>query len=88
MKNTKFTLVLLSLIFSVMVFFSGCSYKDIPDLDVPNSGTSSVVMVWIPTNGGTKYHKNAECSNMIDPEHVSLDYARDQGFTPCKRCYE
>ena len=88
MKNAKFKLVLFSLVLSVMVFFSGCAYEDIPGLEVPDAGASGVVMVWIPTNGGTKYHENAGCSNMIDPEYVSLDYARDQGFTPCKRCYE
>ena len=44
--------------------------------------------VWIPTNGGTKYHKKSSCSNMIDPLHVSLDEAIDRGFTACKRCYK
>ena len=44
--------------------------------------------VWIPTNGGTKYHKSSGCSNMIDPLHVSLDEAIDRGFTACKRCYK
>ena len=44
--------------------------------------------VWIPTNGGTKYHKKSSCSNMIVPLHVSLDEAIDRGFTACKRCYK
>ena len=44
--------------------------------------------VWIPTNGGTKYHKSSGWSNMIDPLHVSLDEAIDRGFTACKRCYK
>ncbi len=43
--------------------------------------------VWIPTNGGTKYHKTSTCSKMIDPENVSVEEAERLGFTPCKRCY-
>lgn len=46
-------------------------------------------MVWIPTNGGTKYHKTSSCSKMIDPKHVTLEEAKRLGFTACKRkgCY-
>lgn len=46
-------------------------------------------MVWIPTNGGTKYHKTSSCSKMIDPEYVTLEEAKRLGFTACKRksCY-
>ncbi len=44
-------------------------------------------MVWIPTNGGTKYHTHAGCSNMEDPEQVTKSEAESRGFTPCKRCH-
>ena len=44
-------------------------------------------MVWIPTNGGTKYHTYAGCSNMEDPEQVTQSEAESRGFTPCKRCH-
>lgn len=44
-------------------------------------------MVWIPTNGGTKYHRNSDCSGMINPDHVSIANALAQGFEPCKKCY-
>lgn len=44
-------------------------------------------MVWIPTNGGTKYHRTSDCSGMINPNHVSIANARAQGFEPCKKCY-
>ena len=44
-------------------------------------------MVWIPTNGGTKYHTHAGCSNMKDPEQVTQSEAESRGFTPCKRCH-
>ena len=50
-------------------------------------GYQSVAMVWIPTNGGKKYHSNSGCSNMIDPIQVTKSEAEGQGFTPCKRCY-
>ena len=45
------------------------------------------VMVWIPTHGGTKYHSKSTCSNMDDPEEVTLEEAKARGFTPCGRCY-
>lgn len=44
-------------------------------------------MVWIPRNGGTKYHTHAGCSNMKDPEQVTQSEAESRGFTPCKRCH-
>ncbi len=44
-------------------------------------------MVWIPTNGGTKYHSNAYCSKMKDPKQVSREQAEANGFTPCKKCH-
>ena len=45
-------------------------------------------MVWIPTNGGTKYHSKQGCSKMIDPEYVSLEEAKNRGFTEaCGRCH-
>lgn len=43
--------------------------------------------VWIPTNGGKKYHKSASCSNMKNPEEVTKSEAEARGFDPCKRCY-
>ena len=44
-------------------------------------------MVWIPVNGGTKYHSTASCSGMIDPERVTVSEAIELGFEPCKRCW-
>ena len=44
-------------------------------------------LVWIPTNGGTKYHTKAECSNIKNPKQVTQSEAESQGFTPCKRCH-
>jgi len=45
-------------------------------------------LVWIPTNGGTKYHKESTCSSMQEPKQVTKEEAENQGFTPCKRCYQ
>lgn len=44
-------------------------------------------MVWIPTGGGTKYHRHSGCSQMNNPEQVPISTAISRGFTPCKRCY-
>lgn len=56
------------------------------------SGTASASqktgqMVWIPTNGGKKYHSKSTCSNMQDPKQVDPADAEAQGFTACKKCY-
>ncbi len=42
--------------------------------------------VWIPTNGGTKYHASSSCSNMKAPKKVTLEYAKSHGYTACKKC--
>lgn len=44
-------------------------------------------MVWIPTKGGSKYHRWPDCSNMDNPAEVTISQAKARGFTPCKRCY-
>ena len=44
-------------------------------------------MVWIPTNGGKRYHIRGSCSNMINPRLVTVEEAQNLGFTPCKKCY-
>lgn len=56
-----------------------CSSKD------PNY--VSETMVWIPTNGGGKYHSNSTCSNMIDPIQTTKTKAINQGLSACKKCY-
>lgn len=50
----------------------------------PNSqGT----MVWISTNGGTKYHSNSSCSGMEHPKQVTIEDAKTAGYTACQRCF-
>lgn len=48
--------------------------------------TQQTEMVWIPQTG-SKYHSKASCSNMENPQQVSLEYAQSLGLTPCKRCH-
>ena len=45
-------------------------------------------LVWIPTKGGKKYHSKSSCSNMDNPNHVTIETAKAKGFTPCKKCYK
>lgn len=69
----------------------------VPDYGDGNSGGSSVTvpdeawegdnLVWVPVNGGTKYHSKSSCSNMIDPMQIPLDQAIACGYEPCKRCH-
>ncbi len=59
-----------------------CSFCGIKD---PNH--ASEITVWIPTNGGTKYHARSSCSNMKNPQEVTLSKAQNLGYTACKKCY-
>ena len=43
--------------------------------------------VWIPTNGGKKYHSKSSCSGMKNPVQVSKQEAEEKGYSPCKKCY-
>ncbi|MCL1964706.1 MAG: SH3 domain-containing protein [Firmicutes bacterium] len=42
--------------------------------------------VWIPTNGGKRYHRTGTCSNMKNPRQVTKQEAKSLGFTPCAKC--
>lgn len=54
---------------------------------VPDVAQTGDDMVWIPTKGGKKYHRNATCSRMEDPMHVTREQAISLGFEPCGRCH-
>lgn len=43
--------------------------------------------VWIPTNGGTKYHSKSSCSSMDNPKRVTYREAVSLGYDSCGRCY-
>lgn len=59
-----------------------------PEPQVVHNQTATEKLVWIPTNGGTKYHSISTCSNMINPLEVPLSEAISKGFEACKRCYK
>lgn len=56
-------------------------------VSVPNKNEQVENGVWVPTQGGTKYHSKSSCSNMVDPIQVSLETAKKNGYTPCGRCH-
>lgn len=66
--------------------YSGVADSSTNSVTVPQAETQGY-LVWVPVNGGTKYHTNASCSNMKDPIQVSKETAVANGYEPCKRCY-
>ena len=67
----------------------GHNYKDgkCTRCNKTDPNDNSQVMVWIPTNGGTKYHSKSNCSNMKDPQKMTKQEAIDMGYEPCKKCH-
>ena len=63
------------------------SQSSSPSVTVPDVAEIGADMVWIPTNGGKKYHCKATCSGMEDPMQVTREQAEANGFTPCGRCH-
>ena len=65
----------------------------LPNAPYGSNGKSTVgsashgQMVWIPTNGGDKYHTSASAHNMKNPENVSESEAIRRGFGRCKICF-
>ena len=43
-------------------------------------------MVWVSRTGEC-YHNNPNCSNMKNPDYMTLSEAEDLGRRPCKKCY-
>lgn len=54
---------------------------------VPKQEENKGDLVWVPTNGGTKYHSKSSCSGMKNPMQVSVETAKSNGYTPCARCH-
>ena len=46
---------------------------------------SSGIMVWIPRSG-KRYHDSKKCSWMKSPKIVTLEEAKEMGYTPCGNC--
>ena len=57
-----------------------------PKITSTLSGVQSVETVWIPRTG-SKFHKNASCSNMKNPIKETKQEAERRGYKPCKNCY-
>lgn len=55
--------------------------------EVPQEAQDTEERVWIPTNGGRKYHSNPGCSKMKNPQEVTISQAQSRGYTACKRCH-
>lgn len=65
----------------------GDGSDDTSIVNVPDEEESGENLVWVPTNGGTKYHSRSGCSNMKAPRQVTEETAVANGYTPCKRCH-
>lgn len=61
--------------------------QEVPQISSVQSEPSNSNLVWVPTRGGTKYHRRAGCSNMIEPIQMPLEEAAAAGFSACGRCY-
>lgn len=53
----------------------------------PTGNRSTEGYAYIPTKGGTKYHNLNTCSNMDDPQLVTIDDAIDYGYGECSKCW-
>lgn len=63
------------------------SYAQFPSWDFENENEGSGSSVWIPTEGGTKYHSYEGCSGMENPEQVTEEEAIRRGFDRCGKCW-
>jgi len=66
---------------------SGGSSSSSASVTVPKQEDTVGNLVWVPVNGGTKYHKTSGCSNMKNPMQVTVEHAKSNGYTACKKCY-
>ncbi len=63
------------------------SVQQLPRRDLGDTNSGDGRVVWIPTDGGTKYHSTSTCSNMLNPEQVSESDAINRGFSQCGKCW-
>lgn len=77
----------LNLVFPDKVFWEAPKTEPVPVVEVQEIVEKKEKMVWIPTNGGTKYHLYSGCSGMINPAQVTETEAKNRGFGMCKKCY-
>lgn len=62
--------------------------KDLLNPEKPSTAAydPSKIVVYIPQNGGKKYHSNSSCSGMKNPIAVTLEDARNAGYEGCDKC--
>lgn len=60
---------------------------EFPRWNFEDKRENSNVTVWIPTEGGTKYHSYEGCSGMENPEQVTESEAINRGFERCGKCW-
>lgn len=52
-----------------------------------NTDVSTNATVWIPQNGGSKYHSRSSCSGMDNPTQVAVSDAINAGYSKCGKCW-
>lgn len=62
--------------------------KNYYTVDGTSIGLSATDYVWVPVNGGTKFHRSSECSNMSSPKKVTVKVAVENGYSACKKCFK
>lgn len=60
---------------------------EFPRWNFENERENSNTTVWIPTEGGTKYHSYEGCSGMENPEQVTEAEAISRGYERCGKCW-
>ena len=83
----KLSSAFLVIIFCLSISFSILSGSVLRIPSKESSTTAVITTVWVPTHGGKCYHKYSSCSNMINPRQVTLDEAKEEGFSKCSRCW-
>ncbi len=66
---------------------SSSSTDSLGILENSTPNNNQKILVWIPTNGGKKYHSKSTCSQMKNPIQITEQEAINRNFTPCARCY-
>lgn len=54
---------------------------------IPTQSETRQTWVWLPTDGGKKYHAHSGCSGMENPIRVTIEDAISRGFDACGKCY-
>lgn len=68
------------------IYGSWSSVKSLYISDSPKPSTPVTSMVYV-SKTGSKYHRNPNCSNMKNPNCISINEAKNRGLGPCSKCY-